>query len=128
MHSVLVCNLKQTARLETTKNSTEVRYRVPRLLNGKGERQTTQGERKSTRLRCLSLPNSREIRLAYPLAGPWNMRLPALRIDSIASSTLNNLVVLMALRCPGATRAIDPAKATLSSGASVIATPSYSPK
>src|SRR2546421_1284387 len=58
----------------------------------------------------------------------WELGLPALRIASIDSSTLNNLVVLMALRCPGAIRAIAPAKATLSSGASVIATPSYSPK
>jgi hypothetical protein len=39
-------------------------------------------------------------RLTYPLDGPWYPTLPALRIASIISSALNNLVVLIALRCP----------------------------
>jgi hypothetical protein len=36
-----------------------------------------------------------------PFGWPWNPRLPALRIASIVSSTVNNLVVLIALTCPG---------------------------
>jgi hypothetical protein len=35
--------------------------------------------------------------LAYPLDGPWNVRLPASRIASIVSSMVNNFVVLYAL-------------------------------
>jgi len=38
--------------------------------------------------------------LVYPWDGAWNETLLALLIISIASSTMNNLVVLMALRCP----------------------------
>src|SRR5713101_9817901 len=68
------------------------------------------------------------IRLSYPLDGPWNVRLPALRIASIVSSTVNNLVVLYALRCPGLTAASASAVAALSSGSSTSATTSYSPK
>ncbi len=67
-------------------------------------------------------------RLTYPLDGPRNVRLPALRIASIVSSTVNNLVVLIALMCPGVTTAIATAVAAVSSGASKSATPSYSPK
>ncbi len=69
-----------------------------------------------------------EIRLVYPLDGPWYVTLPALRIASIVSSIVNNLVVLIALTCPGVTAAMLVARAALSSGASVSATTSYSPK
>src|SRR6266567_4471672 len=68
------------------------------------------------------------VRLTYPLDGPWNVRLPALRIASIVSSTVNNLVVLYALMCPGLTATNAIAVAVLSSGASKSATPSSSPK
>src|SRR6266702_3469979 len=67
----------------------------------------------------ITLPNSRKINLAYPLDGPWNAILPALRIASIVSSTVNNLVVLIALTCPGATAAMLAARAILSSGTSM---------
>src|SRR5437763_1782703 len=67
-------------------------------------------------------------RLTYPLDGPGNARLPALRIASIVSSIVNNLVVLYALRCPGLTAAIATAVAALSSGSSTSTTTSYSPK
>src|SRR6266704_548092 len=68
------------------------------------------------------------VRLTYPLDGPWNVRLPALRIASIVSSTVNNLVVLYALRCSSLAAAITNAVAFASSGAFESAAPSYSPK
>ncbi|GCE23939.1 hypothetical protein [Dictyobacter kobayashii] len=49
----------------------------------------------------MMLLNSWEIFTLYPLDGAWNVKLLALRMASVASSTVNNLVVLYALRCPG---------------------------
>src|SRR5579859_2851676 len=93
--------------LAITKNSAAVHYRVPCLSCGR---------------------HYRDHSLAYPLDGAWKARLPTLRIASIVSSTVNNLVVLIALICPGATAATLVAMAAVSSGSSMSPTPSYFPK